>query len=106
VSREDDAAIYEIAYAEAVRALSEQHELIESLRSRAGLILSVGAITSSFLGARALGPGGSSALTWLALVAFATGSSLCLAVLWPRARDGWDISRFSCSLRAPSSPPT
>lgn len=49
--------LYEIAYAEAIRALVEQQAAVESLRNRAGLLLSAAAITTSFLDARALGPG-------------------------------------------------
>jgi hypothetical protein len=85
VSREDDAAVYEIAYAEAVRALSEQFALVESLRSRAGLLLSAGAVTTSFLGAQALDRAGLGALAWLGLAAFCAASTLCLLVLSHRS---------------------
>jgi len=44
----DYASSYRIAYEEAVRALSQQHEMIDSLRTRAGLLLPAAAITTSF----------------------------------------------------------
>jgi hypothetical protein len=46
--------LYKVAYDEAVRALSEQRDAIDSFRTRAGLLLSAAAITTSFLGAQAL----------------------------------------------------
>jgi hypothetical protein len=46
----DKDILYRIAYDEAVRALSEQQAVIDSFRSRAGLLLSSTAITTSFLG--------------------------------------------------------
>jgi hypothetical protein len=46
--------LYKVVYDEAVRALSEQQAAIESVRSRAGLLLSAAAVTTSFLGAQAL----------------------------------------------------
>lgn len=55
---------YQIAYDEAVRALSQQQSTIDSLRTRAGLLLSAAAITTSFLGAQALNDGGPSAATY------------------------------------------
>jgi hypothetical protein len=79
----------EIAYAEAVRVLSEQSGLVDSLRSRAGLLLSVAAIITSFLGSQSIRGDGVGPLAWLALCGFATASALCLAVLWPRH---WEIA--------------
>jgi hypothetical protein len=57
---------YRIAYDEAVRAPSQQQNTIESLRTRAGLLLSSAAITTSFLGAQALNEGGPAIPTWIA----------------------------------------
>jgi hypothetical protein len=45
---------YEIAYEAATRALADQRERLNDLRSRAATLLSVAAIATSFLGARAL----------------------------------------------------
>lgn len=76
---------YEIAYDEAVRALSQQQSMIDSLRTRAGLLLSAAAITTSFLGAQALSDGQPDLATWLALSAFVSLSIVTLAVLWPHS---------------------
>ena len=74
---------YRIAYDEAVRALSQQQTTIESLRTRAGLLLSSAAITTSFLGAQALDGGGPRVPTWLALTCFLGVATAVLAILWP-----------------------
>jgi hypothetical protein len=79
----DKDAAYKVAYEEGIRALSQQENLIDSFRSRAGLLLSAAAITTSFLGAQALGDGGPDVATWLALVAFLGLSTVALAILWP-----------------------
>jgi hypothetical protein len=63
--------------------LSEQQTVIDSFRTRAGLLLSASAITTSFLGAQALGDG-SSAFAWLAMIGFVGVAMASLAILWPR----------------------
>jgi hypothetical protein len=80
----DKDILYRVAYDEAVRALSEQQGAIESFRTRAGLLLSAAAITTSFLGAQALDSGSSNVSTWLALTAFVSVAVVSLAILWPR----------------------
>jgi len=82
-----DGGAYKVAYDEAVRALSEQQAAIESVRARAGLLLSAAAVTTSFLGAQALRDGNSGVLSWLALLCFLAVAATCLAILWPR---GWE----------------
>ncbi|HEX6782764.1 MAG TPA: hypothetical protein VF125_12150 [Solirubrobacterales bacterium] len=79
-----DAALYKVADDEAVRALSEQQAAIESVRSRAGLLLSAAAVTTSFLGAQALRGGRSSLCSGLALLCFLAVAATSLAILWPR----------------------
>lgn len=79
-----DAALYKVAYDEAVRALSEQQAAIESVRTRAGLLLSAAAVTTSFLGAQALQGGGSRLFSLLALATFVAVAAISLAILWPR----------------------
>ena len=81
--------LYEVAYDEAVRALSEQQAAIDSFRDRAGLLLSGGAVTTSFLGAQALGGGSSNPFPWLALISFVAVVATSLAILWPR---NWDAT--------------
>jgi hypothetical protein len=80
----DKDILYRVAYDEAVRALSEQQGAIESFRTRAGLLLSAAAITTSFLGAQALDGGFSNVATWLALTTFVSVAVVSLAILWPR----------------------
>jgi len=66
----DKDLLYRVAYDEAVRALSEQQGVIDSFRTRTGLLLSAAAITTSFLGAQALN--GGNQVLWL--------GSLCSAL--------------------------
>jgi hypothetical protein len=80
---------YELAYEEAVRALSQQQSVIDSFRTRAGLVLSAAAITTSFLGAQALRAGGPNAATWIALGSFFLVGVAALAILWPRS---WEFT--------------
>lgn len=70
---------------EAVRALSQQQGMIDSLRTRTGLLLSAAAITTSFLGAQALNDGDPGLATWLALASFVSLSIAALAILWPHS---------------------
>ena len=76
---------YRIAYEEVVRALSQRQSMIESLRSRAGLLLPTAAVTTSFLGAQAFDSGNPTIAAWLALSAFCGVAIAVLAALWPRA---------------------
>jgi hypothetical protein len=87
-SSSDKAALYELAYDEAGRALSEQQKVIDSFRTRAGLLLSAAAITTSFLGAQALSDG-SSAFAWLAMAGFVGVAVTSLAILWPT---DWELT--------------
>ncbi len=84
VSDADKDILYKVAYGEAVRALSEQQVAIDSFRTRAGLLFSAAAITTSFLGAQALDGGDSNIATWLAMAAFVGVAVASLAILWPR----------------------
>jgi hypothetical protein len=80
----DKDMLYRVAYNEAVRALSEQQATIDSFRTRAGLVLSAAAITTSFMGAQALEGGDSHGAAWLGLVAFVGVAITSLGILWPR----------------------
>jgi hypothetical protein len=80
--------IYKVAYDEAVRALAEQQAAIDSFRSRAGLLFSAAAITTSFLGAQAL-RGNPSPFSWLALLGFVGVAVAFLALFWPRK---WEMT--------------
>jgi hypothetical protein len=87
-----DDAFYKVAYDEAVRALSEQQAAIESVRARAGLLLSAATVTTSFLGSQALQDGRSSLFSWLALLDFVAVAATSLAILWPRS---WEFTANS-----------
>jgi len=80
----DKSILYKVAYDEAVRALSEQQSVVDSLRTRAGLLFSAAAITTSFLGAQALDGGDSSLVVWPAMTGFVGVALASLAILWPR----------------------
>jgi hypothetical protein len=80
--------LYKVAYDEAVRALSEQQQAIDSFRARAGLLFSTAALTTSFLGAEALADGNLNFASWSALLCFVAVAAASLAVLWPRK---WDV---------------
>jgi hypothetical protein len=81
--------LYKVAYDEAVRALSEQQQVIDSFHARAGLLLSAAALTASFLGAEAVGGGDLNFASWAALLCFVAVAAASLAVLWPRE---WDLT--------------
>jgi len=80
-------ALYEVAYEEASRALSEQLSLLDSFHTRAGLLLSAGAITTSVFGSQALDHGWVGFASWVALAAFFGLVLLSMAVLWPRSEE-------------------
>jgi hypothetical protein len=80
--------LYKVAYDEAVRALSEQQAVIESFRSRAGLLFSAAAVTTSFLGAQGFRSGDPVLASWLALACFIAVAGAALAVLWPQRWEG------------------
>ncbi|HET7416248.1 MAG TPA: hypothetical protein VFJ61_01285 [Solirubrobacterales bacterium] len=81
--------LYKVAYDEAVRALSEQAAVVDGLRSRAGVLFSAAAITTSFLGARAVQDAHWSPFSWLALATFVGVAAAFLAILWPRR---WEVA--------------
>jgi hypothetical protein len=80
---DENADAYRLAYDEAVRALSQQEGIVEDFRTRAGLLLSTAAITTSFLGAQVLGAGRPGAAAWLALACFAGLGGAVLGMLFP-----------------------
>jgi hypothetical protein len=81
---DDDAGAYELVYAEAVRASSRQQDAFESLRTRAGVVLSGAAIASSLVGGRAVGSGRIGPAGWIAVTCFSGLALALLVILWPR----------------------
>ncbi len=77
-----------LVYDEAARTLEQQQAVVESIRVRAGILLSAAAVATSFLAGVALderrGLTGWSA--WGATGSFLVVGGLCLAILWPRRR--------------------
>jgi hypothetical protein len=77
-------SIYEIAYQEAVRAITEQRASVESLRSRALTMFAIAISSNAFLGGIALEDGDPHGLAWAALGVLVVLGVLVLRILWPR----------------------
>jgi hypothetical protein len=73
---------YELLFAEAVRALAELRIAVEALRTRAGILLSGAAITSSLFGRQAFATH-VSVPAWCAVICFLGLIASLLAALWP-----------------------
>lgn len=93
----DKERLYELALAEAERAIVQQQAVLEQLRSRAVGLVAVGSGVATFVGVQAArsGPSG----WWLAasVVAYAAGLGLYLWGVWLAARvlmpqKGWKFS--------------
>lgn len=67
--------------------MSDQQSRMEGFRSRAGLLLSSAAVTTSFLAGQGLRGGNTSAFGWLALLDFAAVAALSLAIHSPSRRE-------------------
>jgi hypothetical protein len=81
---EEDIPSYELVYREAIRALDFQRAALDALRTRAGILLSGGAVATSFFGGVALRDEVSN-WDWLAVFLFIAFGLLVLRVLWPQA---------------------
>lgn len=79
-----DPQAYALAFNEGVRALSEQQGVIDSFRTRSGLLLSGAAIATSFLGQASL-QRGTTLVTWIAIGMFLLLGAAVIAILWPRS---------------------
>jgi len=64
--------------------LSEQRAIIESFRTRAGLLFSAAAVTASVLGPRALHGQRWDPAIWLAMLCFLGVAAAALGIFWPR----------------------
>lgn len=98
-------ALYEVAYNEASRTLSEQLSLIDSFRTRAGLLLSAAAITTSVLGSQALDHGRIGYAAWAALASFFAVAVLSLTILRQRewSADSAEIVKSRVESDSPQS---
>lgn len=92
--QQDLTSSYEVVYRDAIRALDFQRGAFDTLRTRTGLILSAGAVATSFFGGRVLQQGSVDSWTWFALVLFLGFGASSLKVLWPRAEgaDGFSAA--------------
>lgn len=73
-----------LIFDEAMRGWSLQSSVLDELRSRAGILLSAAAVSSSFLGAAGIARHKSlTALGILAVIAFGVVVGLCTYVVWP-----------------------
>jgi hypothetical protein len=90
VSEPEEDRRIRLAYDESVRAIVQQQESLNSLHTRAGLVLSAAAVTSSLFATQILKHGSPTCLTWNALAAFVVVGVAAVYVLWPR--NGWRFS--------------
>ncbi|SRR6266566_5518917 len=82
---EDRDAIYQLAYEEARRRLGEQVGELDNLRTRAGTLLAVVLLSTSFLGGVVLqGKTPHDWLSWVAIAAFLGAVAIILVLLAPR----------------------
>lgn len=99
---------YELAFQEGLRAITQQQAVLDGLHRRAGTLLAVASIVTSFLGGLALGDGGLTGLGWLAIGFFLVAAALVVYMLLPK--DDWYFApRPSIIIRAyveddPSAP--
>src|SRR4051812_16520665 len=83
--------LYEVAYNESVRGLTQQAGVLDNLRTRAGLLITAANVVTALLAAQAIanrpgiGLGG-----WAAIGAFVTCMALALYVLLPRGE--WNFA--------------
>jgi hypothetical protein len=70
MSEQSDHPGYELAYQEALRGITQQQAVLGSLHSRAGTLLAVASIVTSFLASIVLADGDPSGLAWLAILFF------------------------------------
>ena len=86
VSRHPDptAAVSKLTYEQAAAALEQQRHALETLRGRAGTLLTGATLTTSFLGGRVVESGELRATSWVALGCFLVVGLVSLATLWPQ----------------------
>jgi len=83
----DRSKFYELAYQESVRGLTQQAGVLESARTRSGLLITAANVVTALLATPAirdrpgLGIGG-----WAAVIAFGVAMAASLYILWPRGR--------------------
>jgi hypothetical protein len=63
-------ASYELAFEEVLRSIGRQDQVLDNLRTRAGVLLSATAIVTSFFGSQVLRQGRLSPSAWIAICLF------------------------------------
>lgn len=86
-------SVSRLAYDESVRAISAQSGVLDNLRARAGTLIAVASLVTSFLGGQALakpaladGVVNRADIGWWAVVAmvlFVSVAAMAIAILWP-----------------------
>lgn len=76
--------LYNLAVQEAMRSLSQQQATLESLRGRAGVLLSAAMISTSFFGAQTINSRLAGFWPIVASALFVVVGVCAIAVLWPR----------------------
>jgi hypothetical protein len=84
MSEQPDHPGYEVAYQEGLRAITQQQAVLEGLRGRAGTLLAVASIVTSFLAPLVLRDGRPIGLGWLAILLFLGAAGLVIYVLAPK----------------------
>lgn len=93
-------SIEQIAYDAGRRALADQEALVAGIRQRTGTLLAAHALVASFLGATTIRTHGLVPLTWIALVALASGLMIAAIILSPwRLRFSLDVRNLYDSMR-------
>src|SRR6266571_6574757 len=87
MSEQPDHLGYELAYQEGLRGITQQQAVLDSLHRRAGTILAVASLVTSFLGGAALGKDAPAGLAWVAILFFVAAAGLIVRVL--ASRDQW-----------------
>ncbi len=75
---------YEIAYREALRAISDQQTAVDSVQSRVGFVASAGVIELSLIAQRIQDPGRTKFSLWVAVALFLLLVICSAYALWPR----------------------
>ena len=81
VAHADSEKPYELAYDASIRAIENQAATVESLRSRAGIILAANALVTSFFGEQALSRAAGWPLHLLSYTTAALGSFIAVCLL-------------------------
>jgi hypothetical protein len=77
-------SVEELAYEQSLRAMDHQEATLDGLRSRAGTLLAVASLATSFFGVQALDEASDTWATAIAIVLFLGVLTSVLYILWPR----------------------